>query len=89
MATKAAALQAWLEGFGLPVYRDSAVPGEAKMPYITYDLPTASFGTQCNSEVNLWYRTSSEAAPTPRPRRSPGRWGCRACCCRATAAACG
>ncbi len=63
MATKAAALQAWLEGFGLPVYRDSAVPGEAKMPYITYDLPTAAFGTQCNSEVNLWYRTSSEAAP--------------------------
>ena len=54
MATKAAALQAWLEGFGLPVYRDSAVPGEAKMPYITYDLPT---------EVNLWFRTSSEAAP--------------------------
>ena len=49
MATKAAALQAWLEGFGLPVYRDSAVPGEAKMPYITYDLPTAAFGTQCNS----------------------------------------
>ena len=34
MATKAAALQAWLEGFGLPVYRDSAVPGEAKMPYM-------------------------------------------------------
>ena len=63
MATKAAALQAWLEGFGLPVYRDSAVPRKAKMPYITYDLPTASFGTQCNSEVNLWYRTSSEAAP--------------------------
>lgn len=63
MATKAAALQAWLECFGLPVYRDSAVPGEAKMPYITYDLPTAAFGTQCNSEVNLWYLTSSEAAP--------------------------
>lgn len=63
MATKAAALQAWLEGFGLPVYRDSAVPGEAAMPYITYGLPTAAFGTQCNSEVNLWYRTSSEAAP--------------------------
>ena len=61
MATKAAALQAWLEGFGLPVYRDSAVPGEAKMPYITYDLPTAAFG----------------------------RAGSPACCCRATAAACG
>ena len=73
MATKAAALQAWLEGFGLPVYRDSAVPGEAKMPYITYDLPTAR----------------PRPRPTPRPRRSPGRWGCRACCCRATAAACG
>ena len=87
MATKAAALQAWLEGFGLPVYRDSAVPGEAKMPYITYDLPTAAFGTQCNSEVNLWYRTSSEAAP--KPRRSPERSGSPACCCRATAAACG
>lgn len=73
MATKAAALQAWLEGFGLPVYRDSAVPGEAKMPYITYDLPTAAFGTQCNSEVNLWFRTSSEAAPNSKAEEvAPG-----------------
>ena len=89
MATKAAALQAWLEGFGLPVYRDSAVPRKAKMPYITYDLPTAAFGTQCNSEVTFGSIHRPSRAQRQGRGGRPGHSGSPACCCRATAAACG
>ena len=64
MPTKAAALQAWLEGFGLPVYRDAAVPRDARMPYITYSLYLGCFGEgDCPATADIWYRTTSEAAP--------------------------
>ena len=65
MPTKTAALQAWLEGFGLPVYRDSSVPTSARMPYITYSLSLGMFGEgECYASVDVWYRTASEAVPT-------------------------
>jgi hypothetical protein len=62
MMTKAAALQSFFEGFGIPAYPSTSVPDEAEMPYLTYAPYFAAFGDgQVNIQVNIWMRTESEA----------------------------
>lgn len=62
MQTKAAALQAWLERFGLPVYAAQAVPESAELPYMTYALVDGAWGDGEQAlTVNTWRRTTSEA----------------------------
>ena len=64
MTTKAAAIQSYLEGFGIPVYAASSVPDEAAMPYLTYTMINDAFtGSETNMEANLWYYGDGEAAP--------------------------
>lgn len=62
MPTRVAALQAWLEGLGMPAYSAQGVPKGASLPYLTF---TPVFGAWGDGEqavtVETWRRTESEA----------------------------
>lgn len=59
------ALNTFFSGFGIPAYPETAVPDDAKMPYITYPLIIAGFELMpVDMGVDVWYRTESEAVPT-------------------------
>lgn len=66
--TKEAALQAFFEQF-LPSYAASAVPDDVEFPYLTYELITSAWDEgEVGLTVNLWYYTTSEAAPNAKVR---------------------
>lgn len=66
--TKEAALQAFFERF-LPSYAASAVPEDVVFPYLTYELITSAWEEgEVGITVNLWYYTTSEAAPNAKAR---------------------
>lgn len=66
--TKEAALQAFFERF-LPSYAASAVPNDVEFPYLTYELITGAWEEgEVGITVNLWYYTTSEAAPNAKAR---------------------
>lgn len=66
--TKEAALQAFFERF-LPSYAASAVPEDVEFPYLTYELITSAWDEgEVGLTVNLWYYTTSEAAPNAKVR---------------------
>lgn len=66
--TKEAALQAFFERF-LPSYAASAVPNDVKFPYLTHELITSAWEEgEVGITVNLWYYTTSEAAPNAKAR---------------------
>lgn len=77
--TKAAALQQFFSSFGIPAYASSAVPDDAKFPWITYDLSTSAWDDgNVSLTVNLWYYTTSEATPNAKAQEisdSIGRGG--------------
>lgn len=60
--TPEAAIQDWLEDFGVGVYAATAVPDSAAFPYLTYELVLGDWlGGEVNMTVNLFDRTDSEA----------------------------
>lgn len=62
MPTRTAALQAWLEGFGMPAYAAQAVPDNAEPPYITFTPVAGAWGDGEQAvTVEVWRRTESEA----------------------------
>lgn len=63
-----AALFNFLSGFGIPAYPSAATPDEAEFPYITYDLIIGDFYRPVTMTANLWYYTTSEAAPNAKVR---------------------
>lgn len=66
--TKEAVLQAFFEQF-LPSYAASAVPDDVEFPYLTYELITSAWEEgEVGLTVNLWYYTTSEAAPNEKVR---------------------
>lgn len=66
--TKEATLQAFFEQF-LPSYAASAVPDDVEFPYLTYELITSAWEEgEAGLTVNLWYYTTSEAAPNAKVR---------------------
>ena len=66
--TKEAALQAFFERF-LPSYAASAVPEDVVFPYLTYELITGAWEEgEVGLTVNIWYYTTSEAAPNAKAR---------------------
>lgn len=76
MTTKAGAVYEFLSGFGVPAYAATAVPAEAEMPYLTYELSTGAFGDGEQSVVvNLWYLTESEALPNAKAQEISERVG--------------
>ena len=61
--TKGAALQAFFSQF-MDAYAASAVPEDVTFPYLTYDLITSAWdGGEVGLTVNMWFYTTSEAAP--------------------------
>lgn len=62
--TKAGALQAFFNGFGIPFYPSSSVPEDTVFPWGTYDAVFGAWGDEPVSiTANLWYRTRSEKEP--------------------------
>ena len=61
--TKGAALQAFFSRF-MDAYAASAVPDDATLPYLTYELITSVWnGGEVGMTVNMWFRTTSEKEP--------------------------
>ena len=61
--TKGAALQSFFDGI-ITYYDASAVPDDATLPYLTYDLITSAWnGGEVGLTVNMWFRTTSEKEP--------------------------
>lgn len=56
---KAQALDTFWNSFGIPAYDETDVPGNAKMPYITYSVGEDSLGSVVNLHANLWYYSTS------------------------------
>lgn len=82
--TKTAALYQFFAGFGIPAYAATAVPDDAKLPYLTYTAPVSAFEEgPVSLTVNLWYRTTSEAVPNAKSEElshAIGRGGVRLRC---------
>lgn len=57
--TKAQAIQAFWEGFGLTAYDETTVPDDAQFPYITYSVQTDSIGNTNYLSASLWYKSYS------------------------------
>ena len=61
--TKGAALQSFFDGI-MTSYAASAVPDDATLPYLTYELITSAWdGGEVGLTVNMWFRTTSEKDP--------------------------
>ena len=61
--TKGAALQSFFDGI-MTSYASSAVPHDATLPYLTYELITSAWnGGEVGLTVNMWFRTTSEKEP--------------------------
>jgi hypothetical protein len=67
--TQEAAIYQFLSGFAIPAYASSSVPDQAQFPYLTYDLVLGEWEQgEVNMQVNVWYRTESEATPNAKVR---------------------
>lgn len=61
--TKESAIYGFLSGFGISAYEESSVPTDAQFPYLTYSPTLDYIGTETTLQVNLWYRSESNAIP--------------------------
>lgn len=48
----------WNE-FQIPAYPENAVPDDAQMPYITYEVKQANWSDYAPYSVRVWYRDTS------------------------------
>ena len=58
--TKEAALYEFYSQF-LTAYEETAVPDDATLPYITYDIVTDSWDSETALTCSVWYRSTSWA----------------------------
>lgn len=56
---KAQALTSFWSSFGLPAYDENSVPQDAKMPYITFSVGTASLDEDVSLTASLWWYSNS------------------------------
>jgi len=56
---KAQATQKFWESFGLPAYDENTVPDGAALPYITYQVKTASIDEPVYPSASIWYKSRS------------------------------
>ena len=56
---KSQAMQKFWSSFGLPAYDQNTVPQDAQMPYITYSVSEADFGSPVILTASIWYRSQS------------------------------
>jgi hypothetical protein len=57
--TKAAAIHAFWNQFGIPAYEENTVPEDATYPYITYQLVTDAYIREVVMTASVWYRSTS------------------------------
>lgn len=62
MTTREGAIYDFLSSFGIPAYAATGTPDKAEMPYITYNLVIGDYTNTVSMQVDVWYRTESEAA---------------------------
>lgn len=63
------AIYQFLSGFGIPAYASTSVPDQAELPYITYEYYIGDiYSGDMMLEVNVWYRTESEAVINSKAR---------------------
>ena len=74
--TPEAAIYQFMNSFDIPAVPSSSVQHDQQFPYITYDLTLGEWlGGDVNMTVNVWYRTTSEAAPNAKVREMYDRIG--------------
>ena len=74
--SKAAALQQFMESFGMAAYTTASVPEDVIFPYLTYELITGAFDMgEVSINVNLWFYTESEAIPNAKVQQISERIG--------------
>lgn len=56
---KAQAIHKLWASFGLTAYDENSVPDDARLPYITYSVSTASLGDVIPLTASIWYRSTS------------------------------
>lgn len=62
--TKEQALFKFFNSFGITGYRNTTVPDDVSLPYLTFDTPISSFDEDPVSiTLNLYFYTDSEAVP--------------------------
>ena len=61
--TKEAAIHEFMNSFGIPAYKSTAVPDDVIFPYIVYQGNVGFYGTPIASAVQVFYYTDSEAEP--------------------------
>lgn len=54
-----AIIKFWQDVTGLTVYDENSVPDNARMPYVTCEINTASFEHEIPLSASLWYRDTS------------------------------
>jgi hypothetical protein len=57
--TKAAAIHAFWNRFGIPAYEENTVQEDATYPYITYQLVTDAYIREVVMTASVWYRSTS------------------------------
>lgn len=67
--TKEAALYVFFSGFGIPAYKETDVPADARRPYLTYPETTGAFGDPPVSiAANLYYDDGTGSLPNAKVR---------------------
>lgn len=72
---KAQAIDYFWNGFGLPAYDESTVPGNAGMPRITYNVATGDLFDTVSLYASIWYRSTSWWAITQKAKEIERRLG--------------
>ena len=74
--TKTQALLEFFNSFGVDAYPNTAVPDKAKLPYMSYEVKTGSFGNlPVPIGVSLFYHTDSESVPNAKAEEIGKRLG--------------
>ena len=67
--TPEAALYSFFGSFGIPAYAATSTPSDAPFPRLTYNLVTGGWESgEVSIQVDVWYRTDSEALPNAKVR---------------------
>lgn len=56
-------LKEFYSGFGLTAFPSTAVPDDAVLPYLVYEVPYGGMDSPVSGTVNLYYHTESEGIP--------------------------
>ena len=64
MRETAKGLYEFWSSFGITAYPENAIPSDARLPYITYDLLQPSWRNEASYNIRVWYRDTSLEAIT-------------------------